>query len=89
MQINDTLLLSAVTAPDGVTILDDVEETVVATLTPPKLEAELEALEEEALEQETEVVGEGEEPAEGEEGAEAEGEAPAEGGDEAADESSE
>jgi large subunit ribosomal protein L25 len=89
MQINDTLLLAAVTPPAGVTILDDVEETVVATLTPPKLEAELEALEEEALEQETEIVGEGEEPAEGEEGAEAEGEAPAEGGDEAADESSE
>jgi len=88
MQINDTLLLSAVTPPAGVTILDDVEDTVVATLTPPKLEAELEALEEEALEQETEVVGEGEAPAEGEEGAEAEGEAPAEGGD-AADESSE
>jgi hypothetical protein len=62
-----------------VTILDDPEETVVATLTPPKLQAELEALEEE-LEAETAVVGEGEEaPAEGEE-AEAE-EAPAEGGD--------
>jgi large subunit ribosomal protein L25 len=88
MQVNDTLLLSAVAAPAGVTILDDVEDTVVATLTPPRLEAELEALEEEALEQETAVVGEGEAPAEGEEGAEAEGEAPAEGGD-AADESSE
>jgi large subunit ribosomal protein L25 len=89
MQVNDTLLLSAVTAPDGVTILDDVEETVVATLTPPRLEAELEALEEEALEQETAVVGEGEAPAEGEEGAEGEAEAPAEGGGDAADDSSE
>ena len=81
MDVNDTLFLSAVTAPPGVTILDDPEETVVATLTPPKLQAELEALEEE-LEAETAVVGEGEEaPAEGEE-AEAEGEeAPAEGGD--------
>jgi large subunit ribosomal protein L25 len=78
MQVNDTLYLSAVSAPSGVTILDDPEETVVATLTPPKLQAELEALEEE-LEEETAVVGEGEEaPAEGEE-AEAE-EAPAEGG---------
>jgi large subunit ribosomal protein L25 len=91
MQVNDTLNLSEVTAPPGVTILDDVEETVVATLTPPKLQAELEALEEEALEQETALVGEGEGPAEGEEAAEgaAEGEAPAEGGGEAAEETSE
>ena len=80
MDVNDTLFLSAVTAPPGVTILDDPEETVVATLTPPKLQAELEALEEE-LEAETAVVGEGEE-APAEEGEEAEGEeAPAEGGD--------
>jgi large subunit ribosomal protein L25 len=64
MQINDTLTLGAVTAPDGVTILDDLEETVIATLTPPKLQADLEALDEEAaLEQETELVGEGEAPA--------------------------
>ena len=55
------------TAPAGVTILDDLDETVVATLTPPKLQAELEALDEEAaLEQETELVGEGEAPAEDE-----------------------
>ena len=86
MQVNDTLFLSSVTAPEGVTILDDLEETVVATLTPPKLQAELEALDEEAaLEQETELVGEGEAPAEAE-GDEAEGEP---GGDDAADESSE
>jgi large subunit ribosomal protein L25 len=85
MQINDTLTLSAVTAPDGVTILDDLDETVVATLTPPKLQADLEALDEEAaLEQETELVGEGEAPA----GDEGEGEGDSGGGD-AADESSE
>jgi large subunit ribosomal protein L25 len=85
MQINDTLTLSAVTAPDGVTILDDLEETVVATLTPPKLQADLEALDEEsALEQETELVGEGEAPAAGE------GDAGAgDSGGDAADESSE
>ena len=76
MQVNDTLYLTGVTAPPGVTILDDPEETVVATLTPPKLQAELEALEE--IEAETAVVGEGEAPAEGEGEAE---EAPAEGGD--------
>ena len=71
LQVNDTLLLSSVSAPDGVTILDDLDETVVATLTPPKLQAELEALDEEAaIEQETELVGEGEEGAEGEDGAE-------------------
>jgi large subunit ribosomal protein L25 len=89
MQVNDTLFLASVKPPAGVTILDELEETVVATLTPPRLEAELEALEEAAVEEETAVVGEGEAPAEGEEGAEAEGEAPAEGGGEAADESSE
>jgi large subunit ribosomal protein L25 len=90
MQVNDTMFLSSVTAPDGVTILDDLEETVVATLTPPKLQAELEALDEEAaLEQETELVGEGEAPAEDEgEGEAAEGEGES-GGDGAADESSE
>jgi large subunit ribosomal protein L25 len=85
MQINDTLTLSAVTPPDGVTILDDLDETVVATLTPPKLQADLEALDEEAaLEQETELVGEGEAPA----ADEGEGEGDSGGGD-AADESSE
>jgi large subunit ribosomal protein L25 len=85
MQINDTLLLSAVQAPEGVTILDDPDETVVATLTPPKLQADLEALDEEAaLEQETELVGEGEAPA----ADEGDGEGDSGGGD-AADESSE
>jgi len=86
MQINDTLTLSAVTAPEGVTILDDLDETVIATLTPPKLQADLEALDEEAaLEQETELVGEGEAPA-ADEGDADEGDS---GGGDAADESSE
>ena len=72
--------------PQGVTILDDLDETVVATLTPPKLQAELEALDEEAaLEQETELVGEGEAPA-ADEGDADEGDS---GGGDAADESSE
>ena len=60
MQVNDTLHLSAVISPPGVTILDDIDETVVATLTPPRLQAELDALEEGAIEEETGVVGEGE-----------------------------
>jgi large subunit ribosomal protein L25 len=82
MQVNDTAYLSGVVAPTGVTILDDVEETVVATLTPPRLQAELDALEEEGIEEETGVVGEGE-------AAPAEGEAEAPAGGEEASESSE
>jgi large subunit ribosomal protein L25 len=55
LEINDTLTLAAVTPPAGVKILDDVDETVVATLTPPTVEPEVE---EEELEEETERVGE-------------------------------
>jgi large subunit ribosomal protein L25 len=72
MQIGDTLGLDAIVMPEGVTLLDEVEEAVVATLSPPKLQAEAEE-----LEAETELVGEGEEGAE----AAAEGEE-SEGGDE-------
>jgi large subunit ribosomal protein L25 len=60
MEIGDTIMLSAVAAPEGVTLLGDLEETVLATLSPPKLQTEVE----EEIESETEVVGE-------EEGAEA------------------
>ena len=63
MEMLATELLSAVSVPAGVTIKDDLEETVVATITPPRVEEEPEEIEEE-----TELVGEGEE------GAEAEGE---------------
>jgi large subunit ribosomal protein L25 len=68
MVIGDTATLAAVTPPRGVTLLDDAEETVIATLNPPTVDVEAE---EEALEEETELVGEG---AEGE-AAEGEGEA--------------
>jgi large subunit ribosomal protein L25 len=68
MQIGDTIALAAVVMPEGVTLLDDVEEAVVATLSPPRLQAEAEA--EEELEAETELVGEGEEAPEAAEGAE-------------------
>ena len=61
MQIHDTLTLSAVTAPSGVTLLDDLEETVIATITPPTLEPV-----EEEIETETEVIGEGGEDEDGE-----------------------
>jgi large subunit ribosomal protein L25 len=73
LQMNETITLSVVTAPEGVTLLDDLDETVIVTITPPTLEPV-----EEEIETETELVGEdGEpiEPAEGEEGeAAAEGE---------------
>jgi large subunit ribosomal protein L25 len=71
MQIGDTILLAAVAVPEGVTLLDDVEETVVATLSPPKLQVE-----EEEVESETELVGEDGEPvasAEDGEGGDSEG----------------
>ncbi len=64
MEIGDTILLSAIAVPEGVTLTDDVEETVIATLSPPKLQAEVE----DEIESETEVVGEGEAQADGEGG---------------------
>jgi large subunit ribosomal protein L25 len=69
MQIGETIGLAAVVMPEGVTLLDDTEETVVATLSPPRLQAEVE----EEIEAETELVGEGEEPAEAAEAAESAG----------------
>ena len=61
MDINDTITLDTVKAPEGVEfVADDLEEITIATLTPPRLEAELEAIEEEAA-----LVGE--EAEEGEE----------------------
>ena len=76
LNINDTVVLSAVTAPPGVTLLDDLEDTVIATVTPPRLQVE----DEDEIEAETEVVGEGEAPPEAEGEAAA---APEEGGGEA------
>ena len=70
LEMNETLTLSVVSVPQGVTLLDDVDETVIATITPPTQEPV-----EEEIETETELIGEdGEpiEPAEGEEGGEAE-----------------
>jgi large subunit ribosomal protein L25 len=57
MQMNETVTLSALTAPDGVTLLDDPEETVLATITPPTLEPV-----EDEIETETALVGEDGEP---------------------------
>jgi large subunit ribosomal protein L25 len=65
MQIGDTIGLDAVVMPEVVTLLDEVEDAVVATLSPPRLQVE-----EEEVESETELVGEGGEDAEGAEGGE-------------------
>jgi large subunit ribosomal protein L25 len=73
LEMNATLTLSVVTAPPGVTLLDDPDETVIATITPPTLEPV-----EEEIETETELVGEDGEPLTPEE-AEAAAEAKAEG----------
>ena len=54
MQIGDHVGLADLALPEGVTLLDDLEETVVATLSPPRLQAEAE----EEIESETELVGE-------------------------------
>jgi large subunit ribosomal protein L25 len=69
MQIGDTLLVQELTPPSTVTLLDDAE-TVVATLSPPRLQVE----DEDEIESETELVGEGEEG----EGGEADSESAAE-----------
>jgi large subunit ribosomal protein L25 len=60
-----TVTLAEITAPGNVTLLDD-PESVVATITAPRLEVEAD----DEIETETELVGEGEEGAEGEEAAE-------------------
>jgi large subunit ribosomal protein L25 len=74
--IGDTVTLDAVTPPSGVTLLDD-PETVVATLSPPRLQLD----EEPGIEEETELVAEGEAAAEAEEGGDDAG-GESEGGDE-------
>lgn len=53
LQINDTITLADVAVPSGVTLLDDLE-TVIATLSAPRVEAEGDE-----IESETERVGEG------------------------------
>ncbi|HEY2052738.1 MAG TPA: 50S ribosomal protein L25 [Solirubrobacterales bacterium] len=72
MEINDTLQLSAVEVPDGVTfVAEDPEEITIATLAPPRVE---EAAPE--VEEETELVGEagGDSEGDGDSGGDSEGE---------------
>jgi large subunit ribosomal protein L25 len=73
MQMGDTLRLVDIAVQEGVTFLDDPEETVIATVTVPTQIIEPEPEEEEELEEGAELA-EGEEAPEGEEG-----EAPSEG----------
>jgi large subunit ribosomal protein L25 len=47
MEIGDTLRLSDLSAPEGVTFLDDPDETVIATVAAPRVEEEPEPTEEE------------------------------------------
>ncbi len=55
MEINDTLQLSTLEVPEGVTLVaDDPEEVTIATLSPPRVEEEPEP----AVEEEAELVGE-------------------------------
>jgi large subunit ribosomal protein L25 len=58
MQIGDTITLDSLTPPPGVKLIDD-PETVIATLSPPRLQLD----EEPEIEEETELVAEGEGPA--------------------------
>ena len=75
MEIAATMHLSELTAPEGVEFLDDLEETIIATIVVPT-----EVEEPEEIEEETALVGEDGEPIEApaEEGEEAADEAPAE-----------
>src|SRR5215211_9558380 len=81
LEMNATATLRELTAPAGVTLLDDPDDTVLATVLPPTKEPEPEE-----IETETELVGEGEEAAEGEE-ARAEGDTGAEAEQQASEES--
>jgi large subunit ribosomal protein L25 len=75
LEIGATEYLSAVRPPANVKLVDDLDETVIASLTAPTIDAEAEEAAEDTLESETEVVGEG-----SADGAEAGG-APADAGD--------
>ena len=74
LDIAATMHLSELTPPEGVTFLDDPEETIIATVVPPT-----EVEEPDEVEEETELIGEDGEPVEAEAGAE-EGEGDSGGG---------
>jgi large subunit ribosomal protein L25 len=53
MEMNATIQLSEITAPKGITFLDDPDATVLASITPPSVSTESD----DGVETETEVVG--------------------------------
>lgn len=55
VEVNDTIGLDALTVPDGVTLLDETEDVVLVTVTPPTIDADAEESDE--IETETELVG--------------------------------
>jgi large subunit ribosomal protein L25 len=73
MEIAGTMQLSELSAPEGVTFLDDPDETIIATVVVPT------EVEEPEIEEEPVLIGEDGEPIEPEEGEEAEAGAEAEG----------
>jgi large subunit ribosomal protein L25 len=62
LEVGDTVTVSQLTPPAGVTLVDD-PETVLVTVSPPRLQLVDDEIE---IEKETELVGEGEAPAAGE-----------------------
>ena len=66
MEIAGTMQLSEISAPEGVTFLDDPDETIIATVVVPT------EVEEPEIEEEPVLIGEDGEPIEPEEGEEAE-----------------
>jgi large subunit ribosomal protein L25 len=71
MEVNDTLQLSALVVPEGVTLVaDEPDEVTIATLSPPRVEEVVEP----EVEEEAELVGEEGEAPEAEEGGEGEAE---------------
>jgi large subunit ribosomal protein L25 len=67
MEMNATIQLSEIDAPKGITLLDDPDTTVLASITPPSVSTESD----DEVETETAVVGEAEAPAAAEGDAEA------------------
>lgn len=62
MEINDTFALSAIVAPEGVTfVAEDLDEVTIVTLSPPRVEEEAAP----EVEEETELVGEGDSEGDG------------------------
>ncbi|HEY5390261.1 MAG TPA: hypothetical protein VIJ83_06855, partial [Solirubrobacteraceae bacterium] len=53
MAIGDTIALEEIAMPEGVTLLDETEDAMVATLSAPRLQTEADE-----VESETELVGE-------------------------------